>query len=186
MQPSFSQIYPFLLAALVVWVVYRRLRRTFGKQVLHPVRMGVRIGVLVVIGCLLLPTSVRSMPFVGALLIGIAVGVALALWGASRTRFVREADQLYYLPHTYTGVAVSMLFLGRMVFRLIQAYDNVHAARAAGSDQALNAASMLQSPLTVGMFYVLMGYYVCYYAVVLYKSKHLTEADVAALPAPPN
>jgi hypothetical protein len=32
MNPDFSQIGPFLLAALVVFGVYRRFRRNFGRQ----------------------------------------------------------------------------------------------------------------------------------------------------------
>ena len=47
MQPAPSQIVPFLLAALVMWSIYRRLRRSFGRQRLRPVQMGIRIGLFV-------------------------------------------------------------------------------------------------------------------------------------------
>jgi hypothetical protein len=37
---------------------------------------------------------------------------------------------------------------------------------------------MVRSPLTVGMLFVLIGYYVCYYGLVLWKSKHLETRDL--------
>jgi hypothetical protein len=177
MNPDFSQIGPFLFAALVVFGIYRRFRRSFGQQLLRPTAMYVRIGLLVLVGCLLLPTAGRSFAFVGAVLAGVAVGIALALWGAARTRFVWVADRLYYVPHTYTGIIVSLLFVGRLVYRLVQVYAGMHAARGVGAtDPTVTSASMFKSPLTVGLFFVLMGYYVCYYIVVLHKSKLVPAA----------
>ena len=182
-----SQIGSFLLALLVVFLVYRRFRRNFGQQPLRPVRMRVRTVLLIVIGGLLLPTALRSTAFVAALLGGLVVGIALALWGAARTRFLRAADQLYYVPHTYTGIAVSFLFLGRLVYRLIQMYGDAHAGRVAGLDTASQSfgAGMLRSPLTLGLFYVLVGYYVCYYSIVLWKATRVTAEEISpAAPAP--
>jgi hypothetical protein len=180
MRVDFSQIGPLLLAVLLVFLVYRRFRRNFGEQPVRPVRMRVRTALLLVVGCLLLPSALRSAAFMSAVLGGMAAGVALAVWGASRTRFQRNSGQLYYVPHTYTGVAVSFLFLGRLIYRLIQAYGNMHAAHAAGPDspgQAFAPAGMLQSPLTLGLFFVLMGYYVCYYSMVLWKSKRVAAEE---------
>ena len=92
-----SQIGSLLLAILVVFLVYRRFRRSFGQQPLCPVRMRVRAVLLLVIGGLLLPTALRSSAFMAALLGGLGVGVALAVWGAARTRFLRAGTQLYYV-----------------------------------------------------------------------------------------
>ena len=132
-----------------------------------------------------------------SLLGGLLAGVALAVWGASRTRYLRDQGQLYYVPHTYTGLAVSLLFLGRLVYRFVQVYSLQSAAQggaaatvAAGaatagpSNPGFAAASMVSTPLTLGLFYVLVGYYVCYYSVVLWKSKHLTAEELADEPAP--
>jgi hypothetical protein len=182
---DFSQIGPLLVALLVVFAIYRRFRRNFGQQPLRPARMQVRIVLLLVIGCLLLSAAFRSAAFMSAVLAGIAAGVALAMWGAARTRFLRVAGQLYYVPHTYTGIAVSFLFIGRLVYRLIQVYVNMHPTHAAAADsanQAFAPASMLQSPLTLGLYFVLMGYYVCYYSVVLWKSKRVVVEEVSSAP----
>jgi hypothetical protein len=181
-----AQIFPFLIAALVVWSVYRRLRRSFGKQRVMPVSMGIRIGILLLVGALLLPSALRSSSYLEALAIGAVAGIALAWWGASRTRYLREAGQMFYVPHTYTGLAVTLLFLGRLVYRGLQIYGLQNAAHgaASGSAPASLSASMVSSPSMVGLFYVLVGYYVCYYSAVLWKSKHLTAEELAVEPAP--
>jgi hypothetical protein len=188
MNAGFSQIGQFLIAALVVFLVYRRFRRNFGQQLLRPVRMQIRIVVLLIVGCLLLPQALRSGGVAAALLAGLACGVILALWGAARTRYLKIDNQLYFVPHTYTGVAVSLLFLGRLVYRFLQVYSSARAGHGAGldsADRAFAPPGMLQSPLTVGLFFILMGYYVCYYSIVLWKSKRVTAEEPGAGPTAP-
>jgi hypothetical protein len=188
MQPDFSQIGPFLFAALVVFAIYRRFRRSFGRQPLRPARMRVRMVLLTVLVCLLLPAALRSTQFLAAEIVGAALGIALAVWGAQRTRFLTHGGQRYYVPHTYTGIVVSLLFLGRLVYRIVQVYGGAHAPAAgaaaanASADpaQAFAPAYMLKSPLTVGIFFLLAGYYLYYYGWVMWKSKHLEAADTEA------
>ncbi len=188
MQPDFSHFGPFLFSALVVFLIYRRLRRTFGRQPLRPVRMSLRILLLAAVGCATLPMALHSAGFLPAMLGGGLSGVALALYGSSRTRFLTYQDRLYYVPHTYTGVAVSLLFLGRLAYRFIQIYLGVpapaaHDIAAADPVQDFASASMVRSPLTVGLLFVLIGYYVCYYSLLLYKSKHIKPEDIEIVPA---
>jgi hypothetical protein len=186
MQGDFSQIGPFLLAALVVFIIYRRFRRNFGRQLLSPGRMKYRMVVLAVIGCLLLSMTLRSGQYLAAIVGGVAAGVGLGLWGAERTRFQMYGERLHYIPHTYTGIAVSLLFLGRLVYRVAQVYAGAHTpsgahglpTNAADPSQPFAAASMVRSPLTVAIVFVLIGYYVCYYSLVLRKSKHLKPEDI--------
>ena len=187
MGPDVSKIVPFLIAALVVFIIYRRFRRNFGQQRLRPIRMQVRIAVLLIVGGFLLPAAFHSGAFAAAMLAGAAGGVALALWGAARTRFLKIEGQQYYVPHTYTGIAVSLLFLGRLVYRLLQVYGSAPGGGAGlnPAGQAFAPAGMVRSPLTVGLFFVLMGYYVCYYSVVLWKSKRISAEEIASGPAAP-
>jgi hypothetical protein len=195
MPPEFPQIGPFLFAALVVFAVYRRFRRSFGRQPLRPGRMIFRIVLITAVGCALLSLALRSGQYLWAELGGAALGIGLGLWGAERTRFVMHGGRLHYVPHTYTGIAISLLFLGRLAFRVVQVYAGVqvrqdadagaaYAADAAGPSLAFGPASMVKSPLTVGIFFVLAGYYLWYYGSVLWKSKHLKAENIeAASPA---
>jgi hypothetical protein len=191
MQPDFSQIGPLLFVALVVFAIYRRFRRNFGRQLLQPGRMTFRIVLLAAAGCALLPMALRSSQYLWAELAGAALGIGLGVWGAERTRFMMDGERLHYVPHTYTGIAVSLLFLGRLAFRVVQVYAGVQAsdvahttiADAAETSRAFTPTSMVSSPLTVGIFFVLAGYYVWYYGWVLWKSKHLNPTDIEALAA---
>jgi hypothetical protein len=188
MRADFSQIWPLLIAMLAIFVIYRRFRRNFGQQPLRPARMQLRMALLLIVGCLLLPAAFSSMALVSALLAGVTGGVALALWGAARTRFRRIDNQLYYVPHTYTGVAVSLLFLGRLIYRFLQIFAATHASGTPGLnpvDRAFAPAGMVRSPLTVGLFFVLIGYYVCYYGVVLWQSKRVAVEDIKSAPTLP-
>jgi hypothetical protein len=195
MPPDFSQIFPFLIAALIVFALYRRLRRSFGRQLLRPGRMILRIVLITVVGCALLPMALVSARYLWAEIAGTALGIGLGLWGAERTRFVTYGGRLHYVPHTYTGIAVSLLFLGRLAFRAVQVYAGVEVPHPAGAGGAyvtdapdpsfaFAPTSMVRSPLTVGIFFVLAGYYLWYYGSVLWKSKHLKAEDIeAASPA---
>jgi hypothetical protein len=185
MPGDYSQFVPFLLAALVVFAIYRRLRRSFGRQVVRPGRMTFRIVLLTILVCTLLPLALRTPQYLAAEVIGAALGVALGTFGARRTRFQTYDGRLHYIPHTYTGVAVSLLFLGRLVYRVVQVYSASPAASApgAGASQAFAPASMVRSPLTLGLFFVLAGYYVFFYGWVLWKSRRLKAEDIEAAPA---
>jgi len=43
---------------------------------------------------------------------------------------------------------------------------------------------MVRSPLTVALIFVVVGYYVCYYAMVLWKSKRISPEDLEAVTTP--
>lgn len=136
--------------------------------------MVLRMGLLLALGVSLIPLSLHSGEFQLVQIIGTAVGVSFGLWAAHSTRYARDAGHLYYLPHTYAGIAIFLLVLGRVVYRVIEVYAGSH------SQQAVAVPTMVRSPATVGLFFVLIGYYVCYYGCVLRKSTHLRAEDLQA------
>jgi hypothetical protein len=179
MPPAFSRIWPWLFALLVVFLVYRRFRRNFGRQLLRPTRMTLRVILLIVVAAVLAPMGLRGGEYLLAEAVGAAVGIGLALWGASRTRYVRDDGRLFYIPHTYTGIAVSALVLGRIVYRFAAMYPTGGLSVPGGPAPDAQGA-MVKTPLTLGLFFVLIGYYVCYYSRVIWKSKRITPADLEA------
>jgi len=184
MPPGFEHVWGSLAtAALVLFVIYGRFRRSFGRQPLRPRRMIVRITILSVVGLLLLPAALRSSAGALATGAGLALGVALGAWGAQHTRFERHEGQLHYIPHTYTGMVVSALFLGRLLYRFLVlprgGYSSGGAAFS-GAPPTDVFGSLYHSPLTLSVFFVLIGYYVYYYSYVLWKFKHAKREDIAA------
>lgn len=164
-------ITPFVLAAVFAWLIYRRVRRNFGRQALKPGRMQVRIGLFAFIGVIMLGFSMRDFELAGALLGGIAVGCVLGYFGLQGTKFERTAEGQFYTPHTAIGLFVTVLFLGRLVYRFVLLYPQMQAAAAAHTNQ--DPWETYRSPLTLAIFGVLIGYYILFYAGVLRKGASL-------------
>ena len=162
-------IAPILVAALVVFGIVRRLRRTFGRQPVQPGRIWLRIGILTLAGGLVAATSVtRGAEMLEALIAGLACGAALAYVGLRHTRFEVTPEGRFYTPHTYIGLAVTLLLVGRLAYRFLYLSAGANATFATDP----NAAVVYQrSPLTVGIFAVLIGYYVLFYAGVLLRTR---------------
>jgi hypothetical protein len=158
-----------VFAALVAWGIFRRVRRSFGRQPVHPARLGFRIGVLTLVGGLVLVTSAaRNAQTLAVLTAGAVCGTALAYLGLRHTRFEVTPQGRFYTPHTYIGLTVTVLFLGRLLYRFLYLSYGAHAVP--GANQSL-AATYQRSPLTLGIFAALIGYYVVFYAGVLLKTR---------------
>jgi len=144
-----------MLVGLFLWAVYRRVRRNIGRQRLNPRRLMVSIVILSLISLCLLTTTfilpLLALTFAG----GALLGVAASFLGLRHTRFETTADGHFYTPNTYIGVALSLLLLGRLSYRLIllqdHAYSTAHPA-------------VLQSPLTFFIMGLTIGYYLSYNA----------------------
>jgi hypothetical protein len=183
MQVDHSRIWPYVIAGLAVLLIYRRFRRSFGRQPVRPARMWIRIALLILLGCSLVPSAFKSGQFLFAELAGALAGPALGFWGAKHTRFAVYEGRLHYVPHTYTGIAISLLFIGRLVYRFAEWYA-VNGAPGSAIAASRAPEPMMKSPLTVGLVFVVVGYYVCYYAMVLWKSKRISPEDLEAISAP--
>ncbi len=158
-----------VFAAVVGWAVWRRVRRTFGRQPLNEGRLWFRIGFFVLIGGLVIATSAaRNAQTVEALIAGLVCGAALAYVGLRHTQFEVTPQGRFYTPHTYIGIVVIALFLGRLLYRFI--YLSYGTQAMAGANQNL-AVAYQRNPLTLGIFAVFIAYYVVFYGGVLLKSR---------------
>lgn len=161
---------PMLFGAVLAFAIYRRIRRNIGRQALSPGRLTARIGIFSLIGALVLFAALRDLNLLGAMLAGLAGGVALAWFGLRHTQFEVTPEGRFYTPHTYIGAFVSALFLARIAYRFIVLYSTPHAVAAANADPF---AAYQKSPLTLAVFGVLVGYYVAYNAGILQRNRTL-------------
>jgi hypothetical protein len=158
-----SLLVPLGVGALFLWRTYSRIRRMVGRQRLSAVRPWITVFVFLLLVVLLGGVSLaRPEPLLG-LGGGLAIGIGLAFYSLRKTRFENTAQGLFYTPSAHVGIAVSLLFVGRVLYRLIQMYaygvPGPGAAPAPGQDPSLSYAT---TPLTMLVFGVLAGYYVAY------------------------
>jgi cytochrome b561 len=165
--------------ALVALLYYRRFRRSFGRQPVQPARMISRVVILCVIGALLLIGATLNPMMLAADVGGLIVGLALGWWGLKLTRFERHADGVHYIPHSWFGIVIAVLLLARLAYRFTVLWPAMQAAHAAPGAQPMPYPN---SPLTLGLFGLLVGYYVSYYLGVLRVAKKQPLIEESPLP----
>lgn len=159
---------PYLIAALVIWGVYRRMRRSFGRQRVRDGYLWFRIGILALAAVFIGAQIARDVELLGTLAGAIAAGAVLGYFGLRHTKFDVTSDGRFYTPHTYIGLAVTALFLGRLLYRFLGMYNGLVPPATTGRDLA---SIYRHSPFTLVVIGALVGYYVLYYAGVLQRTR---------------
>ncbi|HTY93384.1 MAG TPA: hypothetical protein VMC02_05825 [Steroidobacteraceae bacterium] len=143
------------VTAIVAFGAYRRVRRSIGRQPLIARRQYIRMA-LVSLVCVALALFQPLQPLAVAYIAsGIILGAAIGWFALRHTQFEASVEGYFYEPHLYIGIAVTALFIGRLLYRMLLVYD---AANTAGG-----AAPMPDStPLTLGILFLAAGYYIVY------------------------
>ena len=170
---------PILVALILGWSIFRRVRRSIGRQLVHPRRLLFRAVLLGLVGILLLVASVSRTTLLGALLGGMVCGAALGIFSLQHTRFEFSTDGHYYTPHTYIGIFVVALLVARVAYRLLV----VQMSGFAASPDSNPFDQYQRSPLTLGIFGLLVGYYVLYNAGILRTTRTMAPLASATAPA---
>jgi hypothetical protein len=161
-----AQLAPALIVPFVVWRVYRRVRRNIGPQKWQPGRLVGRAIFFGVISGLIALAVAAHPPVLMGLVGGLALGLPLAWWGVELTRFETTAEGKFYTPNTWIGLGVTLLLVGRLVYRLT-------ALLGAAPVSGPMPPDLFKSPLTLVMFGLTAGYYVAYSAGVVMRGKKL-------------
>jgi len=153
-----------LFAPLIGWRVYTRFRRLVGRQRFSEVRLQTT---LVIYSVFVVTLCVVGWPHparLGWLAGGIVLGCLLGIFGLKRTRFEPTPNGLFYTPQAHLGIALSLVFIARIIYRLVE----VHAFKPAVHREP-NIFAI--TPLTLSVFGLLAGYYVTY-AIGLIRWRH--------------
>jgi len=184
---SFRRVNPMvfyvLAGAYIVWRVYRRFRLNVGRQKLQPRRMVVRLilfGLFIVFIILMgLQNPLLLLGFGGGILGGAALGFA----GLKLTKFETTGEGHFYTPDTRIGMAISLLLVGRLVYRFAvmnSANTMSTASLASNHPQAMN------SPLTFLIIGLTFGYYIVYNVGLLVHTHDKALLIPPVLPAAPS
>jgi hypothetical protein len=155
--------------ALYVFILYRRMRRHFGRQPFQPTRLTVRLAILSLVTAGFLYAAARQPALLNAGLVGLVLGAGLGVAGLRFTRFESGPEGFFYTPNTYIGVALSALLVGRLVYRFIAVGQAVNMAAAPGGNPF---AAYTRNPLTLSIFTLLFGYYMTYFAGILIRARN--------------
>jgi xanthine/uracil/vitamin C permease (AzgA family) len=170
-----SNILLLLLGPLLLWRVYARFRKMVGKQRLSKYRAPITLVIFPALTALI-GFSSRSNPS-GLLWLacGLLGGAALGVFGLRKTSFEPTPKGLFYTPNAHLGIALSLLFIARIAYRIVQVYvlepQAVHTT-----------AEFAQSPLTLSVFGLLAGYYIAYaiglarWRAAVFRAKRQREA----------
>lgn len=165
---------PALLSPLLAFMVWRRVRRQFGRQPVRRGRMLARVATLGVVAALLALSGLRDARLLEGLAGGLLGGIALGLLGLRLTRFERGVDGSdTYLPSPWIGAAVTAMLVGRLAWRFLVLMPQ---AGSAGAMPAPGAPNLASSPLTLLVVGLMVGYYVSYYAGLLVHHRRFARA----------
>jgi len=150
--PSTAALFVFI--PLIAWRIYRRSRRLIGRQRLSSVPLWIRLILYPVFLGLLCLTMHRHPERLWWVAGSLGLGALLGVFGLKKTGFERTPDGLFYTPHTHLGIALSLLLVARIIYRLVEIYSG--PATTHGLD------GFGRSPLTLIVFGLLAGYSITY------------------------
>ncbi len=167
---------PIVLAVgFFALIIYRRFKRSIGRQSISTRRLGLRAVLATVIVALLVTSSLTNPLNLVEDLVGVVLGGVVAALGIYFTEFEHTADGSFYEPHPYIGFAVFAVFLLRLAAHLYPLLTGgVASAAAAGG----STSGMPTDPLTVVALLAYLGYYACYATGVLVVSRRTASTAV--------
>ena len=167
------------VGALIAWRIYRRTRRSIGRQKLRPRRIIISLVLFAISSFFIILIGLHNPLILLGFGAGIAGGVALGLLGLRLTQFETTEEGHFYTPDTRIGVSISLLLTGRIIYR-IAILNNTNAAVAAGHPPAMG------SPLTFFIAGLTFGYYIVYYIGLFVHTHDKTPAVASPALASPS
>jgi hypothetical protein len=166
-----------LVTAIVAFGIYRRVRRNIGRQTLTAGRQYARMAIFAVV-CLILALAHPLQPLAVAYIAsGLIVGAAVGWFALRHTEFEATPEGYFYTPHMYIGIAVTALFIGRILYRLTLVYSMTSDMSAGKRPPAPD-----NNPLTLGILFLTAGYYIVYCTGLLQWLRTAQSSPGAKLP----
>ncbi len=150
------------IGLLIVWRMYSRIRRLIGRQQSRAWRHWGAATLFPLLIVLISLVAMASPLALLALAIGLAGGIGLAVWGLRMTKFEKTDAGFFYTPNAHIGIAISVIFIARLLFRAVQ------LIALTGAEARLATQDFGRSPLTLIIFGTMAGYY-AWYAIGLLR-----------------
>jgi hypothetical protein len=168
---------PFVIIA---FVLYRRVKRSIGFQRFSPKRLKFRIVLFAIVGVILLAVSLIHPILIIADVVGIAAGAVLAYYAIRHFIYEWRDEFLYSRTHIYIESTVLILFLGRVLYRVLAVFTMSQNLVVVQGDNQMTPYT--RDPYTVGIFCVILTYYIIYNSFLIRKGEALLIEKRRILP----
>src|SRR6185369_6010721 len=118
-----SPAIPILLGGVLVWGVYRRIRRNIGRQRLRLRRILPSLTIVSLMGFFLVALFFQDRNLMLGFGSGCLLGCIAGFFGLKLTKFETNDEGHFYIPNTRIGVALSLLLAGRLLYKFIKNHD---------------------------------------------------------------
>ncbi len=175
-----APVQPLVIAGVglfVAWRLYSRIRRLVGRQPYRPLRSWFQALLFVALLVSLLAGTISHPLRSLSELAGVALGVGLGVWGLKLTTFEKTGSDCFYTPNLHLGIALSMVFVGRVAYKLARGWDAT-----AGFTEP--PGSLVKSPLTLFIVGTLAGYYATYAIGLILRRRRGIAPWTPDAPAP--
>lgn len=166
---------PVGVGLLIAFAVYRRVRGSFGRQPIRTKRMTSRVVFFALIACLMMTSGLQDVRLAEGALGGLILGGALGLVGLRLTRFELTGTDDVYIPNPWIGAALTALLLGRMAWRFLV----LAPVAEGGAPLAAHTPAAGNSPLTMLVVGLTIGYYMAYYTGILMHHRRFKRVALA-------
>lgn len=167
-----------VIAALILFVIYRRVRRTIGFQKFVKRQVMTRMIIFAAIGVLLVAAGYTHPEIYLWDLVGVVIGSVIAYISMRTTTFERRGNNWFYRPHPWIGVLLLVLLVGRIVYRLYVDYRLFDTTHANAHAEQTQMSAYANDPLTVTIFFTLISYYVIYFIFLLRREGHMDNRQL--------
>lgn len=143
---------------LIAWRMYTRFKRLVGRQRLGRIRPWIQLVIFPLVLALLAVVAREHLVRLWWMAGGLALGGMLGVFGLSKTKFEPTPEGLFYTPNAHLGIALSSLFVLRILYRFVEVFW-LHPP--AGPQQP---DDFTKSPLTLLVIGLMAGYFIVYAA----------------------
>jgi membrane protein CcdC involved in cytochrome C biogenesis len=161
---------------LMLFLIYRRIRRTVGFQPYHARKLKVRIGIFGALAIALFAAGFLHPIVWAADAGGLIAGGVLAIFAVRHNRFEWQGATLYYRTHAAIQAIVVALFVSRVAYRLFSVYQQ---SSLADSNGAAQTQLYTRDPWTAAVFFVMAAFYIGYYFYILRNGPRHAAPDRA-------
>ncbi|MGH8274122.1 MAG: hypothetical protein ACRES9_07710 [Gammaproteobacteria bacterium] len=174
----YGWIWLLALAAILAFALYRRGRRLIGRQRFDARRMLVRTALIAAITIFVLYTYAHhghpATAYESAAA-GFVIGAVIALFSLRFTQMGRDDRGLWYVPNLYLGIGLIALLVARFAYEYFTVFPEIRR-QAEAHGGAAPPAAFASNPLLHGILFLVLGYYLVYYAAILLRARRL-EAE---------